>query len=194
MTKKKSKLTSKASKDSKTSKASKTSKDKRITKAKLTKKNKRSPSNKSVSSKSTQPQEQYINNLITDGELKDPTTLRIGHVTQEFNGSRYIVKKQYGLKYYTVANNEEIACNTLLKENMGKYISIYKKTKGKHPFKTYNSAVSFALKQTRLKYPKCLMVTSKYNIDKENQSAFTTFLDNIKYYSKYGYYKFINLF
>lgn len=182
MTKKKSKLTSK------------TSKDKRITKAKLTKKNKTSPSSKSVSSKSTQPLEQYINNLITDGELKDPTTLRIGHVTQEFNGSRYIVKKQYGLKYYTVANNEEIACNTLLKENMGKYISIYKKTKGNGPFKTFNGARSFALKQTRLKYPKCLMVTSKYNIDKENQSVFATFLDNIKYYSKYGYYKLINLF
>jgi hypothetical protein len=188
MTKKLSKLTSKFSNTSKASNAI------HIIKAKLTKKNKPSHSSKRVSSKSTQSQEQYINNLIASGELKDPSTLRIGHVTQEFNGIRYIVKKKQGLKYYTVANNEEIACNTLLKENMGKYISIYIKTKGKHPFKTYNSAVSFALKQTRLKYPKCLMVNSKYNIDKENQSVFTTFLDNIKYYSKYGYYKFINLF
>lgn len=160
----------------------------RITKKKINKKNKSKSGHISSSRLTTK---QIINNLIDNGKLKEPHKLRVGYVSRDINGSRYIVKQDKNKKkYYTIANKAEIECHKKLQENMSKFIAMYKS--GHSPFKSIKGAMSFAIKETEKSFPKCTTSKAKYNRSRENRTYIKAITDYLNYYRKYFYYKFLN--
>lgn len=129
---------------------------------------------------------QSITNLIKLDKLKDPKNLRVGYVSIEINNNRYIVKLKNNKKIYAIANKYEIACHLKLKENIQKYINIFKT--GNSPFKTAKGAISYAIRKTNNEFNKCTTTNSKYNRKNENRTYTRKIYDNYNYYSKYWYH------
>lgn len=145
-----------------------------------------------------------ISRLVKDNKLREPNTLRLGHITQPINNVRYIVKPNInGKKYYAIANKEEIECDKRKKENISKFIAIYKS--GKSSFKSINAAIKYAIDETDKEFKgRCLTTKIDKSIKKQRQermsikieqkSKFQIFMNNIKQYTKNIYGNIYNLF
>jgi ATP-dependent 26S proteasome regulatory subunit len=132
-----------------------------------------------------------IKQLIKEQKLKEPEKLRVGYVSKEINGKRYIVRlDSNNKKHFAIANKKEIACHLKLRENMNKFVAIYKT--GNSPFKNIKGAISFAIRETSREFPDCTTTNGKYNRKIENRTYKRAVYDNYNYYKKYWYYKITN--
>lgn len=162
--------------------------NKTIRKNKYKKTKKVSRVNLKDSKSQTNKKSQTINQLIKRKELKEAENLRVGYVSKEINGKRYIVRlDNNNKKYFAIANKQEIICYLKLKENMNKFISIYKT--GKSSFKSIKNAMSFAIRETEREFPNCTTSKGKYNRKLESRTYKRALYDNYNYYKKYWYYK-----
>lgn len=108
---------------------------------------------------------QTLQELIKNKILKEPEKLRVGYVSKNINGKYYIVRiNSKNKKYFSVANKQEIACYLKLKENMSKFIAIYKT--GKSSFSNIKSAISFAIRETEREFPYCTTTKIRYSKNK----------------------------
>jgi hypothetical protein len=147
--------------------------------------------NTKSNTKSNSKKPQTIQQLIKTKVLKEPSNLRVGYVSKEINGKRYVVRlDEKNKKHFAIANKQEIACHLKLKENMNKFIGIYKT--GNSSFRSIKGAISFAIRETEREFPKCTTSKGKYNKDRENRTYRRAAYDNYNYYKKYWYYKVAN--
>jgi hypothetical protein len=149
------------------------------------------PMKKVKSIKKSDKNVKTIKQLIKNKTLKEPEKLRVGYVSKEINSKRYIVRLDNNKKkYFAVANKQEIACYLKLKENLNKFISIYKT--GNSSFKSIKNAISFAIRETEKEFPKCTTSNRKYNRKLENRTRTRVAYDNYNYYKNYWYYRIKN--
>ena len=159
---------------------------------KLSRKNIKNYKNKiKKNTKQKSTKSKSIQQLIKDKTLKEPSRLRVGYVSKEINDKRYVVRlNNKNKKYFAIANKQEIACHLKLKENMSKFIGIYKT--GNSSFSSIKGAISFAIRETEREFPKCTTSKGRYNKERENRTYKKAAYDNYNYYKKYWYYKVTN--
>ena len=150
-------------------------------------KSKTKKQSKSEKQSKSKPKQKSIPELIKSNILKKPELLRVGYISKEINGIRYVVRIKRNKKYYAIANKYEIDCHLKLRNNIKKYISIFKT--GNSPFKTMNNAISFAIRDTEREFIKCTTTNRKYNRSMEGRTYTKKLYDDYNYYSKYWYYK-----
>lgn len=90
-------------------------------------------------------------------ELKDPKTLKVGHITK-LSGNKYVVvrKGKNGKKYFKASKNE-VKCDKDLKKNIYNMIKEVK-SKKKSRAKSYPQALAIAYSKTKKHNPKCELI------------------------------------
>jgi hypothetical protein len=86
--------------------------------------------------------------------LRDPKTLKVGHITKTKQGKYLKVSKDHK---YVAASKGEIACDSFFKSKVKRNIAEMKSRKNSR-IKSSMQAVAIAYSQTRNKYPRCKKV------------------------------------
>lgn len=93
--------------------------------------------------------------------LKDPNTLKSGHVKKLSSGTAYVVKRnKEGVARYIKAQPDDVKCSKTLKKNVSEMLNEVKKNKNKQ---SYSQALAIAYSKTQKKYPKCQLVQKTNN-------------------------------
>lgn len=126
------------------------------TKNKSNKKSSNKSSNKSSSNKSSR--------------LRDPNTLKSGHVSKVSRNKYVVVKRdKKGKARYVKAKPKDVKCSKTLKKNVKEMINDVKTKK----IKTYKQALAIAYNKTQKKFPKCELInkTKKKKLGLKKQKA-----------------------
>ena len=111
--------------------------------------------------------------------LRDPNTLKSGHVKKLSSGKAYVVKRnKEGVARYVKATPSDVKCSKTLKKNVSEMLNEVKSNKN---IKSYSQALAIAYSKTQKKYPKCKLVQKNNN--KTNK---TKKLTNTKYIQNGG--------
>jgi hypothetical protein len=110
------------------------------------------------------------NNKSKSNKLRDPNTLKSGHVAR-LSTKKYVVVKRNksGKARYVKARPNDIKCSKTLKRNVKEMINDVKSKK----IKTYKQALAIAYNKTQKKFPKCELIkqTKKRKLGFKNQKA-----------------------
>ena len=91
-------------------------------------------------------------------ELRDPNTLKSGHVTKLSKGRKVVVKRdKNGKAKYVKALPIDIKCSKSLKKNVKQMLD-EAKTKKNKKIKSYSQALAIAYSKTKKQYPRCDLV------------------------------------
>lgn len=97
--------------------------------------------------------------------LRDPNTLKSGHVKKLSSGKVYVVKRNSeGVARYVKARPDDVKCSKTLKKNVSEMLNEVKKNKNKQ---SYSQALAIAYSKTQKKYPKCQLVQKTNNKTKK---------------------------
>lgn len=97
--------------------------------------------------------------------LRDPNTLKSGHVKKLSSGTAYVVKRNSeGVARYVKARPDDVKCSKTLKKNVSEMLNEVKKNKNKQ---SYSQALAIAYSKTQKKYPKCQLVQKTNNKTKK---------------------------
>ena len=96
-------------------------------------------------------------------ELRDPNTLKTGHVSKLSKGRNVVVKRdKYGKAKYVKASPKDVKCSRTLKKNVKQMLDEAKTKKNKR-VKSYSQALAIAYSKTKKQYPKCGLVQQSMN-------------------------------
>ena len=98
----------------------------------------------------------HNNSKNKHSSLRNPKTLKVGHITKTKQGKYLKVSKDHK---YIPASKGEIACDRFFKRKVKKNIGEMKSRKNSR-IKSPMQAIAIAYSQTRSKYPRCKKVKS----------------------------------
>lgn len=91
-------------------------------------------------------------------ELRDPNTLKSGHIAELSKGRKVVVKRnKYGNAKYVKASTKDIKCSRSLKKNVIQMLNEVKTKKNKR-VKSYSQALAIAYSKTKKKFPNCSLI------------------------------------
>lgn len=112
-------------------------------------------------------------------ELRNPDTLKSGHITKMSNGRMVVVKRnKYGKAKYKNASKSEINCSKTLKKNINYMLNEVKTKKSR--IKTYPQALAIAYSKTQKAFPKCELVKKTKTKLKTNKNTSNNVTNNIQ--------------
>lgn len=101
-------------------------------------------------------------------ELRNPDTLKSGHIAKMSKGRLVVVKRnKSGKASYRKASKTDIKCSKTLKRNVKQMLNEVKSKKNKR-VKTYPQALAIAYSKTQKSYPRCELVKRTKSKSKPN--------------------------
>lgn len=92
-------------------------------------------------------------------ELRDPNTLKTGHIATLSKGRKLVVKRdKNNVAKYVKASKNDIKCSNSLKRNIKNMIEETKTKKNR--IKNYNQALAIAYNKTKKQFPNCKLLNN----------------------------------